>query len=291
MIEPLEDFDCGPIWQALDGTDMKRVTQMRLYRLGSVNRLRQFLKAGEPPERFRDNTETIVMRLRAFCRAVENKDFTPNAVDKAGKLAGAIQRWWTDRSDVREQEYIDYLETLLISFESSLEDDLTRLPTYVVEQVGAYSSDELIASAIHVIPRNIRRTGVLPQQTLTDVQAAGACLAFDLPTACAFHVFRATDAMLRKYCEHFGGVLKGGGRDWGKYIGALRDVCGSCGTKKPNIRTVELLDSIRAQDRNPLVHPELNLDSDGALAVFDLCINAVSLMALDIIKSKTSSDG
>jgi hypothetical protein len=43
-----------------------------------------------------------------------------------------------------------------------------------------------------------------------------------------------------------------------------------------------LLDSIRAVDRNPVVHPELNLDANGALAMFDLCKNAILLMAIDI---------
>jgi hypothetical protein len=86
--------------------------------------------------------------------------------------------------------------------------------------------------------------------------------------------------MLRKYCDYFGAKPKGNGRDWGRYIGALRDL--TAPAKTPNARTIELLDSIRAIDRNPLVHPELNLDSEGALMVFDLCKNAISLMALDI---------
>jgi len=55
--------------------------------------------------------------------------------------------------------------------------------------------------------------------------------------------------------------------------------------KKPNKRTIELLDSIRAVDRNPLVHPDLNLDHDGALLMFDLCKNVIGLMAVDMKNS------
>jgi hypothetical protein len=122
----------------------------------------------------------------------------------------------------------------------------------------------------------------MPAQAILDFRAAGSCLAYDLPTACGFHVYRATDAMLRHYCAHFGAIPKGTGRDWGRYIAALRDVLSGANAKKPNVRTVELLDSIRAVDRNPLVHPEQNLDNDGALIAFDLCKNAVCLMASDI---------
>ena len=52
--------------------------------------------------------------------------------------------------------------------------------------------------------------------------------------------------------------------------------------RKPNVRTVELLDSIRATDRNPVIHPEQDLDADTALATFDMCKNAIVFMALDI---------
>jgi hypothetical protein len=123
----------------------------------------------------------------------------------------------------------------------------------------------------------------MPPQAIDDFDQAGKCLAFDAATACGFHVFRAIDGMLRKYCEHFGAVPKGNGRDWGTFIRELRCVLAdAAAARRPNVRTVELIDSIRAQDRNPLVHPELNLDSDGAVLMFDLCKNAISLMAMDI---------
>lgn len=161
---------------------------------------------------------------------------------------------------------------------------MRRLPTYYVEKIGAYSSDDLISRAENVFPVDIRSN--LPQQAIEDFRMAGKCLAFDAATACGFHVFRAADAMLRVYCTHFNATPKGNSRDWGTFIRALRDVLDdSTATKKPNKRTVELLDSIRSQDRNPLVHPELNLDSDGAILMFDLCKNALSLMALDIMNS------
>jgi hypothetical protein len=36
-------------------------------------------------------------------------------------------------------------------------------------------------------------------EAIFDSREAGACLAFELPTACGFHVFRATESVLRKY--------------------------------------------------------------------------------------------
>jgi hypothetical protein len=159
-----------------------------------------------------------------------------------------------------------------VQFETSLDDDLARSHVYEVDPVGAYSVNMLIGSADAVFAEDQRKNSLITEQALTDFRAAGRCLIFDLPTACAFHAFRATDAMLRGYCAHFNATPKGNSRDWGTFIRSLRDVITDpTAIKKPNPRTVELVDSIRVQDRNPLVHPELNLDSDGALLMFDLC--------------------
>jgi hypothetical protein len=260
---------------------MKRVNQMRLYRLGNLTRLRA-LVAGEKPDQGVNSLPVVIIQLTAFTENEENQKTAAAAVEKAKKLLEFLHEIYVLDNPI-DQNQINYAVALLNNFETSLEDDLERLPTYVVEPVAAYSFGQLINAAETVFPESMRKSGHIPDQVILDFRSAGACLAFDLPTACGFHVFRATDGMLRKYCNHFGGVLKGGGRDWGKYITALRDVLqDQSKPKKPNGRTIELIDSIRAIDRNPLVHPEQNLDSDGALLAFDLCKTAVSLMVTDI---------
>lgn len=210
----------------------------------------------------------------------------PNAAERAKTLnaivSDTVPKLLRVPGAAVSRTIVDEIRGALSAFETSLDDDLRRLPTYFVEKIGAYSSDDLISRAENVFPTDIRSS--LPQQAIEDFRMAGKCLAFDAATACGFHVFRAADAMLRAYCEHFDAIPKGNSRDWGTFIRSLREVpAGS--PKKPNPRTVELLDSIRAQDRNPLVHPELNLDSDGAVLMFDLCKNALSVMALDIKNS------
>jgi hypothetical protein len=226
-----------------------------------------------------------MVQLQAFFQNEEYQKILPFSVEKAQMLWSAAHGVFHSKEAIQQND-ITYLETLLSAFETSLDDELQRLHTYQVDQVGAYSFDRLIGSADTVFPEEQRKKGLIPFQALIDFRSAGRCLAFDLPTACGFHAFRATDAMLRAYCDHFDAHPKGNGRDWGRYITALRDVLKDvAATKKPNERTVELLDSIRETDRNPLVHPETNLDSDGALQMFNLCQNAVSLMVTDIKNS------
>lgn len=149
--------------------------------------------------------------------------------------------------------------------------------------VGAYSFGVLIGEAHKVFGHSLCAT--LPEKVLSDFKAAGACLAFDQGTACGFHVYRATDAMLRAYCNHFGAVPKGTGRDWGRYIQTLGDLKKQTPlpAKMPNERTVKLLDAIREKDRNPLIHPELDLTPEEALGAFDMCKVAVTFMAQEMV--------
>jgi hypothetical protein len=266
---------------------MQRVSQMHMYQLGHITRLRE-MQMGDPPERAFNVLVVARIALHMFIGIAENMMLLPNAAERAKTLNAIITETVPKYLNVPgaavTRGIVDEIRGALAAFETSLDDDLRRLPTYFVEKIGAYSSDDLITRAENVFPADIQ--SILPPQAIEDFRMAGKCLAFDASTACGFHVFRAADATLRNYCQHFNATIKSSNRDWGSFIRALRDVLDDGGaTKKPNKRTVELLDSIRAQDRNPLVHPELNLDSEGAVLMFDLCKSALSLMALDIKNS------
>jgi hypothetical protein len=262
---------------------MQRVNQMRLYRLGRISQLAS-LEAGQggiPYTTFFEETSLIAMQLEAFIENDEYKQGLPRAVEKAIILRERIIAIYNGRRIVGDDD-IKELHFLTLRFETSLYDELQRLHTYMVDPVGAYSFDRLIGEADKVFPEGLRKT-LISEQVLYDFRAAGRCLAFDLPTACGFHAFRAADTMIRVYHTHFIGVVPGKEpKDWGGHINAFRKAITNNQAKKPNDRTVELLDSIRAMDRNPVIHPEVDLDADTALATFDLCKNAITLMAFDI---------
>ena len=46
---------------------------------------------------------------------------------------------------------------------------------------------------------------VMPAKSIADIQEAGRCLAFERATACAFHICRATEALMLDYYEHLAG--------------------------------------------------------------------------------------
>jgi hypothetical protein len=167
----------------------------------------------------------------------------------------------------------ELLQRSLAAFDTTLKHELNSLPTYVIENTGGiYDTDALLLSrAEEAIPPDLR--------PLEDFRRAGACLGFELYTASGFHGFRAVDTMLRAYCTHFTGLPLQ--RDWGAFIRAVRAVSAPA-ARIPNTRTIELIDRVRAEDRNPLIHPETNLDATAAYMAFDLCRSVIVFMATDI---------
>jgi hypothetical protein len=264
---------------------MRRISQINMYRAGGFARLRE-LQEGDPFERWTYTATTTEIYVRNFIPL--NGEALPQSAARAAELAAVLNNLIHPGRGAGPLTVFEVqtIERGLSRFEVSLEDELERLPTFVVDSVGAYSFDQLISHADSVFPETVKKTQIIPEQVLKDIRCAGACLAFDQSTACGFHAFRAADAMIRAYYAHFIGSPPPGGkepRDWAGYIGALRTaITKNPPPKIPNDRTVELLDSIRATDRNPVIHPEQDLDAETALATFDLCKNAITLMAIDI---------
>src|SRR5580704_15255734 len=93
-------------------------------------------------------------------------------------------------------------------------------PVFTVTPKGIYDTRLLMTRPEEKFPERVR--SILPPQVLADLKQAASCLAFDIPTACAFHVCRATEALLLKYYE----VLTGSPyslpyRNWNRYVEEL----------------------------------------------------------------------
>jgi hypothetical protein len=132
----------------------------------------------------------------------------------------------------------------------------------------------LLESAEQKFPQNL--LNVLPQRTTDDLKEAGRCLAFERPTACAFHICRATEALILAYYEALTGTpWPRSQKDWGKYNDELIRL------NAPS-RITTRLDEIRKMDRNAYAHPDLTVPRDEAPIVFELCTGVMFLMAKEI---------
>jgi hypothetical protein len=112
---------------------------------------------------------------------------------------------------------------------------------------------------------------------LYDLSQAGRCLAFDVPTAVAFHVFRATQAVMKDYYEALSGQEWTDPRhEWGKYVAEIEKL------DKANKDAVMRLKEIGKFERNPTIHEDVTVSLHKAPTLFELCTGVLYTMAVEI---------
>jgi hypothetical protein len=167
-------------------------------------------------------------------------------------------------------------------FERDFDREQRNIDVFTVMPKGIYNTRQLIEEPENKFPENLRKH--FPSQFIYDLKQAGKCLAFELPTACAFHVCRATESLMLKYYE----VLKGQQwsfqrRDWNIYIEQLAS--GKQGADKVAPKHItSRLNEIRDMDRNSYIHPDINVTLEEAPILFELCTNVIFQMAQEIQK-------
>jgi hypothetical protein len=154
-------------------------------------------------------------------------------------------------------------------FETILEAQTPTEHTYAIDQLRGYSMPILVDGADqNLSPKTITAVG---EEVKKDIQEAGRCLAFELPTAAGIHMMRAFEKVLRKFYRAFTGKIEER-TDIHTLIDRLRKV--------PDVdpKVLNVLDEVRNLHRNPLAH-DVFLDMDQAVEIFDIAKTAISAMA------------
>lgn len=271
-------LEAGRARLALDGRSMEKIDLLSFYRLGTA--LRPLCEV--TPE---------MGRLEIFIRCSTAK----------GQLESLLGSWpgltvcrkdgltviqavaeWVDTASAGEwKKPMDWMDEVNIrsiankakAFETVLRAELQTLATYHVTQKGIYSTPDLIERADNTLPGSIRRR--IPRKAREEIRESGKCLAFDNATASGFHMMRATEMVLHQYylavCEPKKKAKLG---SWAAYLGELRE-SGDPDAQK----VVAMLQQIKDQDRNLIMHPEIVLSSDDAFTLFEVGQSAIIAMA------------
>jgi len=159
-------------------------------------------------------------------------------------------------------------------FEVVLEEELQMLSTYQVSQKGIYSTPDLIDRAESTLPPEV--LSKIDQRTKDEIRESGRCLAFDNFTASGFHIIRATESVIQKYYLAVCDPKPAPNRleNWGAYISKLHEL------KRPDVdEIVALLQQIKDQHRNLIMHPEIVLNFNEAYTLFEISKTAIMVMA------------
>ncbi|MBP6868863.1 MAG: hypothetical protein KBC16_02010 [Candidatus Pacebacteria bacterium] len=121
----------------------------------------------------------------------------------------------------------------------------------------------------------------LPILAKDDLKEAGKCIAFNLPTASAFHLMRTVESTLREL--YFKNIKRNrlARLEWGPMEKALES---KRGTRKPDAALIEHLKHIRKSFRNPTQHPDATYDIEQAQDLFNLCIDVLNRMSKELSK-------
>ncbi|MCJ2136107.1 hypothetical protein MKK69_18980 [Methylobacterium sp. J-026] len=162
------------------------------------------------------------------------------------------------------------VKTAYGQFKIALQAELGVSPAFFVTQKGSHDTLSLLDAPETMFPSELR--GKVPE-AMFDVHEAGKALAYDLPTACGFHVFRATESVLRRYYSSVtGNSPRPKVRSIVIYVTTMRQ------KKVGDERILSTLEQMAKLHRNPLIHPEAAPSLDEALTIVGMARSVISAM-------------
>ena len=172
------------------------------------------------------------------------------------------------------------LKVMLDQLETVMKAEVDSLATYVVSQKGAYSTTDLVEHAEKTIREQTRSR--LPESVIKDIQEAGRCLAFDLPTASGFHILRAVEMVMFELWKRVKASGENKPTNWGNYITKFEKT----GIEK---KVTTMLRDLKDLYRNPTAHPDATLDEEEATTLLALGVSAIQKMVAQSFKIASQS--
>jgi hypothetical protein len=218
-----------------------------------------------------EKSEEVLYNLVAFFSYLDklNLQVTKRAADGLKDILKEFQK--AIQNERLTEEQASRLKTLIRDIRMTLAAELQGFTAYITtpKRTDIKRLTEDVASLFS--PATFNK---LPPIAQYDFAEAGKCIAFERSTAAAFHILRATEAVLRgfycslvhqKRCEPM----------WGPMIADLRK------RRKGKSHSVLLdnLDNIRRSFRNPTQHPEATYDINEVQDLWGLCVDPVNRMA------------
>jgi hypothetical protein len=166
------------------------------------------------------------------------------------------------------------LTNALREFETVLTHEMNVVNAYLVTKKRGYDTSDLISQAEVIFPQEL--ASKVPE-AIPDIREAGKCIAFELGTAAGFHIMRATELVLRRYYDC---VTNGAPRPQTGNIGDyLRELDNR---NVGELKARGTLRQIKDLHRNELIHPEISLSLDDALALLGIAQSAIIAMLREV---------
>ena len=216
--------------------------------------------------------------LEMFLREDRLTSLLPRSHAKAEAFLAIVNGWWAIfAGQAASGSMGDFaaLRRTVEGFSVSLQDELDRLPTYTVVEKGNLDIHRLVNGASNGYPPSVLE--LADGFIVNEIDYAGRCLAFELPTSSGFHILRAVEIGIKGYIHAKTGSLpKMNQRNWGEYIRLLE-------MAKADPDLIDVLKVLKTK-RNPLMHPQDNLDIQDAIGLFCICQAGIEVLIVNVRK-------
>lgn len=282
---------------------MRRFDSAELFFYGTIRALK-YLRAGVPFRDYGEMVTDLMTDLYNFytyhnhrrADGLEELDELRNTITAAESLYSFVRgTLYPLRDQELNDTHITLLRDVLSEFETALKLDLGALPVYLLENKRGYSARQFITGigARVVLSKNNRE--LLSPRCLDDIDHAGKCLIHEQYTAAGFHTMRAIEEIARRYYKTVTGDdpidVKGNPFPLGGLVHALEGKLanlskGGKDTDRLSQDILPVLKRIVKTYRNPIMHPQMTLEEDAAIDVFDNAKSAIASIFRDIDEAK-----
>lgn len=222
--------------------------------------------------------KSVLGMLEYFINVVAILPLTKGA---ARELSAHLQALLTsDRLAHPDGVLADHEKTTLsmniMKFQNILAQELPEANIYSILPKRAYDMTVLINKGENVLPQNtLKYLESLDIGIILDIREATKCLAFDIPTAVGFYVYRAIEAIVVKGYFPILAIDPGSSKNLGRYIELLE-------SKKVDPKITALLTHLKDHYRNPIAHPAEQWTTDQAESAFQFAVSAMTVIIQDI---------
>ncbi|MBA7603553.1 hypothetical protein ES703_10666 [subsurface metagenome] len=213
---------------------------------------------------------------------LENINRCLDELDKLGLKVTKIASWKlikfrdeltriSDKNSLLSKEQSEELEEICHELRSTLEAELQTHEAFIVTP-KRFDIDKLLDDIGSLMSPGVFSS--LPEISRFDLVEAGKCIAFERPTAAAFHLLRATEAVLRYFYCTLIRTKRVPNLLWGDIVLDLR----SRQKTKHHTTLYNNLDNLRHSYRNPTQHPEAIYDIHEVQDLLPLCFEVINRM-------------
>jgi hypothetical protein len=163
-----------------------------------------------------------------------------------------------------------YLQNCVEQFKTVFWSELSILPSFLVAGKESYDSNTLLDEGFKLFPQSLSTKA---PESIRDAMQAGRALAFELATACGFHTFRLTEAVIKRYWDQVSSKAPRPKLETiGNYAAEL---------EKNNFGDNKIWESLKQMaklHRNPLIHPEVILTVEEAIETLGIARSVIGAM-------------